>query len=85
MIDWTPAPGALVTVLMNKSGTKQCAAMVVDVRSTNFVLVELIGTAHRKDEPELRLIRPERVIRRQPDMFSQGSDALLWHRGDKGA
>lgn len=82
---WTPMPGALVTVHLNKNGTKRRTAMVVDIWGTNFVLVELIGNGFRKDEPELRLVHQERVVRRQPDMFSLGSDALLWHRGDKGA
>lgn len=77
---WTPSPGALVTILLNKNGTRRRTAMVVDVRATNFVLVELMGSGKCKDKLELRFISPERVLRREPDMLSQGSDALLWQR-----
>ena len=79
-ITLTPSPGALVTVLLNKNGTRRCTAMVVDVSVTNFVLVELMGSGKRKGKLELRFILPERVLRREPDMLSQGSDALLWQR-----
>jgi len=76
----TPSPGALVTVLLDKNGTTRRTAMVVDVRATNFVLVELMGRGKHKGKLELRFISPERVLRREPDMLSQGSDALLWKR-----
>lgn len=80
--DWTPLPGALVTVLLGKDWGLRRTAMVVDVRCTNFIVVEMLGTGRSKGRRQLRFVRPEQVIRRQPDMFSIGTDAVLWHRRD---
>lgn len=55
--------------------------MVVDVRCSNFIVVEMLEIGRGNERPQLRFIRPEQVVRRQPDMYSIGTDALFWNRG----
>lgn len=81
MSAWSPTPGALVTVFLDKNGKRRQTAMVVDICSTNFVLVELMGTGSQRGIPQLRYFPPERVFRREMDMLSIGSDALFRLRG----